>query len=405
MATITMTQPMNTVQFIMGSTLPITFVSANAAGALVYFGNDLQLGFTGSGLSFAGNEPNGGSVTRIIATRIENGVPVDLGELVTSGPWLFTRDGLQQGYDNEGHFITDSSGFDVLYGSDFVDTIVSRQAEDWIYAGGGDDLIRLETALRSDQIDPMEIDGGAGNDTLEVKGAANEIANLTGVTLIGIEELRVDSNLKITLRQGQAEGLDKISALGGIGVLTILQEQDVLNLNSINLDLSGASVIAGRGRGGADRMIADNELGSILLGQGGADRLIGGTVGDLMTGGRGADSLTGGLGADALFGGVGGDRLNGGQGDDTLTGGAGRDTFVFGPQSGDDTIRDMRTTGRSGDRIDLTAIDAVTGFRDLMRNHFSTAGGNSTLDFGDGNRVLLIGVDRAGLDAGDFLFG
>nr|WP_287256773.1 calcium-binding protein [Moorena sp. SIO4E2] len=124
-----------------------------------------------------------------------------------------------------------------------------------------------------------------------------------------------------------------------------------------------------------------------MLGQGGADTLIGGrgndsldsdtlgsvdTIGDLLDGGAGNDTLQGEAGNDTLIGGsgndsltgddstvdFGNDSLNGGSGNDTLNGRAGNDTLNGG--AGVDT-----TNGGSGnDRIiddDLVNFDIHNG--------------------------------------------
>jgi Ca2+-binding RTX toxin-like protein len=82
-----------------------------------------------------------------------------------------------------------------------------------------------------------------------------------------------------------------------------------------------------------------------------------------VTGGDGDDQITGNTLANVLAGADGNDRLNGGGGADRLSGGLGADRFLYSqpadsgpgrPQR--DTITDFR--GRSGDRIDLSALDA-----------------------------------------------
>jgi Ca2+-binding RTX toxin-like protein len=77
----------------------------------------------------------------------------------------------------------------------------------------------------------------------------------------------------------------------------------------------------------------------------------------------GAFRVYGGSGNDVITGGAGNDWLFGGDGTDTLTGGAGNDVFYFdaltqsNPNVGRDGIQDFAT----GDRIDLSGIDAVSG--------------------------------------------
>jgi flagellin len=73
--------------------------------------------------------------------------------------------------------------------------------------------------------------------------------------------------------------------------------------------------------------------------------------------------LNGTIGGDLLIGGAGNDTIAGGLGKDTLYGGAGADTFVF-TSVADTPVsileRDVIADWRSGDRMDLGAIDADT---------------------------------------------
>jgi Ca2+-binding RTX toxin-like protein len=68
---------------------------------------------------------------------------------------------------------------------------------------------------------------------------------------------------------------------------------------------------------------------SILIGTNAANRLTGGTGGDLILGGLGNDTIDGAGGNDSMFGGRGSDRILAGSGDDSVAGGLGIDT-VFG---------------------------------------------------------------------------
>nr|WP_298095803.1 M10 family metallopeptidase C-terminal domain-containing protein [uncultured Shinella sp.] len=102
-----------------------------------------------------------------------------------------------------------------------------------------------------------------------------------------------------------------------------------------------------------------------LLGSDHADKLYGNDGVNRLAGGAGNDLLSSGGGNDVLSGGNGNDTLQGGRGADTLTGGAGGDIFVFKTvadstvaAAGRDTILDF--SGATGDRIDLSAIDANT---------------------------------------------
>jgi Ca2+-binding RTX toxin-like protein len=95
--------------------------------------------------------------------------------------------------------------------------------------------------------------------------------------------------------------------------------------------------IVGDLSGGSDTFDADPGLSVMvggvidghprpLSGGPGRDRLIGGSLNDLITGGGGPDSLIGGGGNDILLGGGGADKLIGGAGRDTSRGAGGVDT-------------------------------------------------------------------------------
>jgi Ca2+-binding RTX toxin-like protein len=90
--------------------------------------------------------------------------------------------------------------------------------------------------------------------------------------------------------------------------------------------------------------------------------VLSGAGNDSLTGGARADHLYGGAGDDELFGVGGNDTLVGGAGADKLRGGIGRDFFRFESASDSevgkaDSILDFTT----GDKIDLSAIDALIG--------------------------------------------
>lgn len=106
--------------------------------------------------------------------------------------------------------------------------------------------------------------------------------------------------------------------------------------------------IVGDLSGGSDTFDADPRLtvmvGAVINGQArplaggpGRDRLVGGSLSDLLDGGGGADSIAGGGGMDLLFGGPGADNLSGGGGNDSLLGGGGPDKLNAG--SGKDVCR------------------------------------------------------------------
>ena len=74
---------------------------------------------------------------------------------------------------------------------------------------------------------------------------------------------------------------------------------------------------------------------------------------------QGRITLLAGEDNDRIFAGTGDDLIDGGTGNDTIFGAGGVDTFVFGPDFGDDVIRDFDP---NGELIDLTALPS--GFLD-----------------------------------------
>ena len=143
--------------------------------------------------------------------------------------------------------------------------------------------------------------------------------------------------------------------------------------------------------------------GDVLLG-GGNDVFRGrkGLIEGELRGGDGNDTLITGRGDDALFGDRGLDRLDGGAGDDTMTGGANPDVFVFSRAGagGADLVADFQD---NVDDLDLVAfrLASFAAVQDLARD----VAGGLVLDLGSvgGGTVLLAGMNKALLDAGDVL--
>jgi len=117
-----------------------------------------------------------------------------------------------------------------------------------------------------------------------------------------------------------------------------------------------------------------------------------------------ANRIVGGAGRQTLRGTEGDDIIVGGRGNDILIGGKGVDIFVFGTGDGRDVIRDFAATGKSHDILDLTGLDAITSFKDLMKNHVEAFNGGVRIGAGNGDVIVLEGVKPGQLDAGDFLF-
>lgn len=206
-------------------------------------------------------------------------------------------------------------------------------------------------------------------------------------------------------------GNTKIDATGTSSIWTELVDQggfDTLTLKDVRshqanvlvAGSSGATLISVSGETfslvGIERVeFADGavELSPVMKGSSRADKIIGTSNADLIygyngndtVGGRaGADTLNGGSGRDTLTGEEGRDHLIGGAGVDYLVGGKDRDVFVFAKGATGSTkktadyIGDF--SGRSGDKIDLSAVDASLkksgdqAFKFIGSKEFSAAG-------------------------------
>lgn len=135
---------------------------------------------------------------------------------------------------------------------------------------------------------------------------------------------------------------------------------------------------------GADTFNLNGGNDNVWMGDGN-DKGIGGAGADTIDGGAGNDRVTGGAGNDRQFGAVGNDTINSGTGQDRRNGGSGRDAFVFNLGDGSDQITQFDT---ERGRVDLAPS---------LTHSFVDVGGDLAIDYGPGDRILLVGVDFADL--------
>ncbi|MBZ8117991.1 calcium-binding protein [Roseovarius sp. LXJ103] len=268
-------------------------------------------------------------------------------------------------YGGEGNDrILGEDGFDVIYGDAGDDTLLGGDTADRLYGGEGNDVLRGGTNLGS-SVDGLF--GGEGNDSLYGDGGFDFLDGGEGDDFL-------DGGLQADNLYGRA-GNDTLEGGGGLDRL-----------------FGGAGDDLGRGGEGNDG----------LFGEAGNDTLFGGDGQDRFFGGTGDDQLFGEAGNDTLYGGAGFDTLTGGGGNDDLFGDFNADTFIFEDGHGSDRIGDFEATN-DFERIDLSAISAITSYSDLMANHTSQAGSDVIIDTGSG-QITLLSVGLSDLDALDFIF-
>ena len=264
-------------------------------------------------------------------------------------------------------------------------TIGGGRGEDHLTGGAGADLFLFRNEGRYGPSDT--VNGGAGNDELALRGL------YSGPTAIAFQA----------------------NTMVNIEVLSILSGQNTswgpqAGNFSYDLTMHENNVVAGK-----PLVVDAGQLtaGEVLKFDGSAETdgffiIAGGAAPDTITGGAGNDTLIGGLGADLLTGGLGNDMFRYRSTAESALGAA-------------DHILDFR----SGDRIDLSLIDADTGtandqaFTFIGANAFGghagelqavNTGGNAWTVSGDVDgdcladfQILVTAADGYALGSGDFL--
>ncbi|WP_395672485.1 calcium-binding protein [Inquilinus sp.] len=236
-------------------------------------------------------------------------------------------------------------GDDALSGEAGNDILNGRDGNDRLVGGDGTDTLGGDAGTDS-------LDGGAGNDSA-FGGAGND--SVTG----GAGTDQLDGGDDNDIVEGGA-GADQL--VGGSGIDTA----------SYAGAAAGVTVVLGGASTGGDA------AGDTLIG---IEQVMGSGFADSITGDAGANTLWGLAGDDVLTGGGGADVLKGGAGNDTFRCLAIADSTVA--ASGKDTIVDFTT----GDRIDLSAIDATSDLPDdaaftFGTGNFTAAGQIRVVDFG-----------------------
>ena len=244
--------------------------------------------------------------------------------------------------------LTGSRGADDLRGGPGNDRLVGFVGSDDMEGGDGNDTLVWNNGDGSDVMD-----GDAGNDGVEVNGAAT-------------------AGDVFTIQPGLIGGRVRF---------------DRTNLGPFNLDIL-AERLEVNGLGGDDTMTASGALSSLIL-----LRLDGGTGADAITGADGPDLFLGGEEVDNLSGGAGDDRIVGDRGNDTFNGGAGDDTLVW--NNGDGT--DIMNGDDGRDVVEVngspTAGDVFTVAPNGARVRFDRTNlGPFSLDIGTSEAMALNGL-------------
>jgi VCBS repeat-containing protein len=314
------------------------------------------------------------------------------------------------------------AGNDVINGGGGNDSLIGGTGNDTMRGGAGNDVYSVDNIL--DQVFEL---AGEGEDVVNASVSFTLSSNVEVLNLIGTGNINgtgSSSNNRIygnaganTLDGGLGDDIlvggagsdtyvvdsakDVVTELAGEGTDTVRASLNwVLGANVENLTLTGT---AANGTGNAEaNTITGTEGANLLLGLDGNDKLVGN---------GGEDRLVGGAGSDNLSGGTGNDILEGGSGNNVLSGGTGSDVFRIGMESvrlsassaqalQTDQILDFSQS--SGDRIDLTAIDADSTLAGdqafTFVSVFGMHAGEATLiyDAGVNQTILRLDIDGDG---------
>ncbi len=258
-------------------------VVAHSSTKASLFNGTTQYIYLGTGFTFNGsNHPTGGTVTSFGIWDRSGATPVNELEIKGLNIDFTVFDSYVQAHDTDGLFAAIFAGDDTLIGSAGNDVLLGYDGNDGFNLGSGGS----DTAV-----------GGIGDDTFNMAGSLNAGDRLDGGA--GADTVKLKGATTVTFDADTIKNIEKIVLTNGASYS--------LTLNAGNLSAGQVLTVNGSQLHGANSLTVD---GSAI------------TAGNLvLIGGAGDDVLTGGATATTFK------LLKGGA--DTATGGAGNDKFVF----------------------------------------------------------------------------
>lgn len=292
---------------------------------------------------------------------------------------------------NSGANVLDgNTGDDILSGFTGNDTLIGGLGNDSLNGGDGFDYASYASVSAGVSVD---LRSGILTHTGTIAAVGTDV-------LINIEGLIGSKNYAdVLIGNASANGLngsndslaDSLLGQGG---------NDTYYVGNGDKVFETTTTSSGIDAGGVDTVICSYTSGTYVLGNfvekltlsgTAAINGTGNTLANTVLGNAAANVLNGGIGNDTLIGGSGNDTLVGGAGKDSLTGGSGNDLFDFNVLSetgATSTTWDVITDFATGDRIDLSTLDANAGT--AANDAFSaiTVGGAFTGTFGSSAGTL-----------------
>jgi len=284
------------------------------------------------------------------------------------------EDNLMNGYEGDDSLFG-GLGSDHLYGGSGNDDLRGQgdaNEIDYLYGEDGNDLLLGGSA--------DELYGGTGDDSLRGYGGTGHFDGGDDVDEIWWRDSDVAINADLNAGTATDEN-------GNIATIVNVENLVGTSFSDTLIGDDNANILDG----GADRN-GVLDLGDVLRGNGGNDKLYGRSGDDILYGDDGNDALYGNDGADTLYGGIGKDTLRGGSEDDELYGN--EDNDILRGESGNDEIHG----GDGKDKL-YGDIGNDTLYGDAGKDRLYANEGDDLLYGGDSNDQLW------GQDGSDIMTG
>ncbi|MDZ8185928.1 MAG: calcium-binding protein [Nostoc sp. ChiSLP02] len=312
---------------------------------------------------------------------------------------------------NGNDLIRGGDGIDYLYGENGNDTLVGDRGNDIFSGGNGDDRLIWNNGDGSDRIsgnsgyDVVEVNGAAAaGDSFRLQKDASGKAIFDRLNLVPFT-LTVDSAERFEINGGGGDDTIDVNDLTGTGVSAVWLTGGAGN---DLLDGSGtATPLTSSGGEGNDTVIGGTGSDS-LYGDAGNDLLQGGDGIDYLSGGNGNDTVVGNRGNDIFSGGNGDDRLiwNNGDGSDRISGNSGYDVVeVNGAGAAGDSFRLQKDASGKAifDRLNLVPFTLTVDSAEKFE--INGGGGDDIIDVNDLTGTGVSAVRLTGGAGNDLLDG
>jgi Ca2+-binding RTX toxin-like protein len=287
-----------------------------------------------------------------------------------------------------------TSADEVVFGSDFNDTVDGQLGNDRLFGLDGDD------DLKGDSGNDLIV-GGKGNDTLDGSLGSDTYRFNLGDGQDTISEYRSASDVNV-IEFGQGISLEDLMFLkssdGWHLEIMVGASGDMITLPLLygsSYDPSRPFIHEMRFDNGA--VLSSTDLALLIPAEISEGN-------DWITGDDGNEVISALGGDDFVYSGKGDDTLEGGSGNDYLSGDAGNDTYIYSTGDGNDIIRDTKGINRlvinSQTISQITPTNAeLTSYQDAAGNQYTVNSlGWLIVNVGAGataGRISIIGWDEA----------